>query len=455
MNELHYFAISIVALASTIMLHRYRLLSLSRINVIQVMFMTHIFAQFIPATIFATDGTEIGARFLMHNAAAAFLIVVGAVVADLIFKKENAGFYATPLTEAPQLRRNYSAFFLIFFCGCFAIFIVYVLRAPSIPAYDLLFSSNIDFAEHAAARREVSTMGTIFGIAQRFLMPLLFLLCLIGTQYFRSRSLRTIAWCGLIMALLYQAWPGSKTPVAALFMTAGFLILLRKSEALSQPVKIKNNLSKTSRIKKSKRGNYIKLALFISITILYPVFIYMNKPVGQFGLIFVIEQVFSRIFFKPAENAYASYIYFSSRDFTYFKDISALSYIIGQDFQNLSQTIAVFRGFGNFTNSPPPAIGTFYAQGGATVVMLGVPFASFMFRSYEHLCLRLVKTPLSIALYVLLIYGSFRFSWANFHTLLFTELFFPLTILLLVATNLGKRRHAVIRHNIMPNRSSG
>ena len=188
-----------------------------------------------------------------------------------------------------------------------------------------------------------------------------------------------------MISLLYNAWPGSKTPVAMLFILVFFTQLIRKNSPSISNRKKRQKRNGSPSIKFVKK--YLLLLVILGFVLGYPLLIYMVKPVGQLGFAHVFEQVVLRIFLKPAENNFATYELFSYNGFTQFADIRSIAELLGLPPISLSKEIAVFRGLGDFTNSPPTAIGTFYAQGGDTVVYLGFLFASFIFKLAENLSL--------------------------------------------------------------------
>lgn len=407
---------------------KYGLFKLAQLNVLQVMFLSHLFAQSIPSFIMFLDPEkQDGAIFLFYCSLSAFLIPLGGMLADFFLQvKSNTQFYLLPIDASLRNRRKFANFYLVYLAFCTLIFFSYVLQAPSFPIYELIFDLN-DAFEHQEARREASTRGIIYGIALRFFMPVLFLISFASLRYFKSNGLIFAATLATFMALIYNLWPGSKTPVATLFLLATFVLLIRSSEeirGISPALKAKNLILQRKTQKRAKR-----LAIILGVlALLYPVFVYLMLPAGQNGLEYVITSVFQRIFFKPAENSYATFEMFlrGGYDYTYLTDITTLASIFGWEHVRLSTEVAVYRGFGDFTNSPPAAVGNFYAQGGGIGVVVGVIFASFLFRLTENLLRSTAKTLLTVSLYAVLIFGAFRFSWANFHSMVVSEVFLPM-----------------------------
>jgi len=91
--------------------------------------------------------------------------------------------------------------------------------------------------------------------------------------------------------------------------------------------------------------------------------------------------------------------------------------------------------------SPPAAIGNFYAQTGMVGVFVGVVTAVLVFKLAEYFILNIKSSNIvKSSSYILLAYGAFRFSWANFHTILVTEVVLPAVLMVVLAKILvGKR----------------
>lgn len=419
---------SIVGIA--IMHKRHSIFRLRQPNVLQVMFLSHLLAQLIPAVIIALDPyNRNGPVFLFYCSLATVLIPVGGIIADwFVTPRPRAAFYRQPLSGDPQTLAHFKVFFHVYFLLCLAIFGAYVVQVPTIPVYDLLFGTG-DILGLQHARREAVTQGRIFGMAVRAFMPILFILGLVALRYLPKGSLtRILAPAAMILALLYNAWPGNKTPVATLFVMAVFVLLIRSSEEIP-------GLSARQRAAADKRRKrLVWIAIIMALfAIAYPIVVFYQLPAGKLGFGYVMESVFTRIFFKPAENTYAAFELFRYGGYTYFADIDAIAALFGWQFVELSKEIAIYRGLGGFTNAPPAAIGNFYAQGGGIVVVAGVVFAAMLFRLTEHVLRRQrAKTPLSLAFYAILIFSAFRFSWGNFHTMLLSETFLPMAFVALV-----------------------
>ena len=432
MSELLYIPELIVLIAIVFMSAKFQALSIKTPNVLQVMFWTHVLAQFIPSLILAHEvNTESSRTFVTNAAIASLMIPIGGQLANLFGTNKNKNsIYTMPLDNSHHQQIASKKFHILLLSFCGIVFVTYVLRAPFIPLLEL-FSDSADFVVHNLERREASSLGLIYGISLRFFMPLLFILSVVSYSYYRSISLKYLILIGVMMSLLYNAWPGSKTPVAMLFILVFFTQLIRKNSPSISNRKKRQKRNGSPSIKFVKK--YLLLLVILGFVLGYPLLIYMVKPVGQLGFAHVFEQVVLRIFLKPAENNFAAYELFSYTAFTQFADIRFIAEFLGLSPISLSKEIAVFRGFGDFTNSPPTAIGTFYAQGGDTVVYLGFLFASFIYKFAENLIRGNASiTPFVISIYSILMFAAFRFSWANFHTLLFTEIFGPMLLVSIV-----------------------
>lgn len=432
-------SITLAFVSSTVLHWRYGLFTITKLNVLQVLFLSHILAQLIPSFIIAMneEGSAAETYFLYCSIATA-LIPLGGVLADGLLKvRGKTEFYRVPIPNDLSSRKRFANFFLVYLAFCILILLMYVAQAPTMPIYDLIFGLT-DVLEHQQERREASSLGLLFGIALRFFMPVLFLIGLTSRSYFVNRSLRAAAILAVLVALTYNAWPGSKTPIATLFLMAVFCLLLRTSEEI-RGLPPEQHMLAVKRQRKSRKRTFRVAIVFSMLVVLYPIGVFLFLPAGQLGIGFILESVFLRIFFKPAENTYAAFEMFRNGGYTYFADISKLAKFLNMQHVPLNQDVAVFRGLGEFTNAPPASIGNFYAQGGGFVVVLGVTLASFIFKLTENILRQLAKkTVLTLALYAILLFGAFRFSWANFHNMIMSEIFMPMVFIWLLWSILGK-----------------
>lgn len=409
----------------------------------------------VPATIFVlADIGPVTTEFFLASGVTALLLPVGAIVADAVYpvsSRQRSVFFLSRLNGRSGIKRaTWVLYNTLLVCGLL-LFAAYVYRAGSTPLIELL-TGQLDGKEARIARAEagVGHAGYIFGIGLRFYMPMLFLLALLGFSIYRGFLRRGALGLGMVVAFLYCAWATDKTPVAALFLTAFMLVLIRLQEQPNiHTIKRSRHLHQPKR--KYRRRLLAGGVLLVLLVFAYPVLIYMFKPVGQFGLDYAISSVFERVGYKPARNSYAAFeAIYSGWEHTYFRDISKLAWLFDWPYISLSTEIALYKGQSAYTNAPPTATGTFYAQGGWVVLCLGVFIAAGVFRCVENLLLRgRIKCAPNLALYALLMYGAFRFSQANFHTILFTETILPLLLLLglwqLLRTTLSPKNSAIYR----------
>ena len=413
------------------------LFTLKRMNAIQVLLLSHVATQFIPSVLFYLDYTDkkFTALYLISCALLTIVIPIGAYFAGLLnpLNERAKTFRMRPVLPMVQDQQRFLLFFMIFYAICALIFVSYVARTPSFPLLQLL-SQTTAHEDLVLLRREVSTYGILYGSALRVTMPVFFLTCLVSLSIYKPISMKAICLAGIMIAFLYNAWPGSKTPVATLFLLVTVLLVLRSRE-LPAAIYHKKDLSSMKRIwhKKSK-GLRLGIILTFAFVIGYPFLIFIFLPAGQNGIGYIFESIFTRIFLKPAENTYVAFELYNNSNFTNFGDINVISDLFDVPYVSLSMEVAVHRGLGEFTNAPPATIGRFFAQGGMTVVALMGAFSGFLFRYIENVLLNSTyKTPLTLSVYAVVIFGAFRYSWGNFYSLLYSELFIPIFIILFIA----------------------
>ena len=438
---LYFYTVMMALMGFLLMSLRFGILNFAKPNVMQVMFWSHFLAQFIPATIIAQNSVSFAREpYLLSCAAVLMLIPIGGYIGDVLFpSKGHKAFINQPLADYVVIGKKYINFFMLLSITGALLLVIYVVLVPSFPLYNLI-SGTSDIASFQIERREAASLGLIFGVAQRFIMPLLFVLGILGASYLPSRNAKRWSVFAVIIAFLYNSWPGNKTPVATLFTVATFAVIFWRM----RPVAVTDSIGKhrTNNYQKRKKKKPFRMQPFflLSVAALYPVLIFMYKPAGKQGYGYIFESVFTRIFFKPAENTYAAFELYSIRPFTEFADIDKLANLFGWPIVHLSQEISIYRGFGEFTNSPPAAIGNFFAQGGIPVLMFGTLLAATIFKIVENMIYNAkYKSPVIIAFYALLLFGAFRFSWANFHTLLFTELFGPMAVAAILWSLIGRQ----------------
>src|SRR5690606_3349974 len=113
---------------------------------------------------------------------------------------------------------------------------------------------------------------------------------------------------------------------------------------------------------------------------------------------------------------------------------------------SLSEEVGYYK-YLQVMNAPPPSVSSFYAMAGWPLVVLGTLWASFLFRAGEiFLLTRPKRTVVEVALFVMLLYAAFRFSWASFHSILGTEMMIP-GVLVYGLWHLLQRRRAAVSGN--------
>lgn len=440
------FGLSALILAFILMFLCFDLYHLFRVNVIVVMFVCHLLQQLLAATFMIFDHQlSASSEFFLACCVTSLLIPFGGLIGNIVMPvchSQRVNFRPANIGEADHTQRKNQLFFSICFLLGMILLAIYVNYNRSMPLYGLV-SGGLDFEEAKLARREASPgrLGWIFGITLRFYMPFLFLFGLLGVTYFRSLGYKLLCVLSMVTAFVYNAWAMSKTAVAILFLLAVIVLLLRKNAVTLRKCNVRiTSQQRRMAIGKTRRYS-LAIILFVALTIGYPCFIFVFKPIYVHGLEYILFQgVFLRVFLKPAINSYYVFEVFSHySEYTYFRDIKKLSDLLGWQYFDMSEYIAIYKGQGSFTNAPPTAIGNFYAQGGWPVLVFGVLFAAALFKVIENLFYRArVKTPVHLALYTMLLYAAFRFSWANFHTILMTECIVPLLITLMAWNIISK-----------------
>jgi len=375
--------------------------------------------------------------FFLINASVAMLISLLGLMSPFRLTSFTVGrLFNKDIVGAP--RRG--GFYGLFFIFCLGLFVSYVSKLGGSPLYMLLIG-GISPDDLVAVRMEANAgkQGLIYGMGLRFFMPVLFLMAIARLSYWHTGS-RFFGLFSIAIPFLYVAWALDKTPVVSLFVMLLIYFLLYRKRLVwcvrNSRVDIKKRF-----LKRIRKVNRLLLAFTLCVFI-YPIFIFSKLPAGELGFEYILSHIFSRLFIIPSINSYnAIELFKSSLEFTYFLDVNSYSALIDKEPINLSFLISEYRGMGAENYSPPAAVGNFYAQAGLIGVMAGVVVATLCFQAMEWLILSL-KSPemLRISLYVVLMFGAFRFSWANFHTLLATETVFPCLIMLLIGRLFVKKR---------------
>jgi len=404
-------------------------------SVISIMYASHLVMQLGSSVYFYLRNADLHSqKYFLACSLTSVLIPLGGIFGSLFIphtESREEKYIYLPIDSRLSTKRLCLRYYFIFIMFCLALLIVFILKVESIPIEMLIKGiGKTDPSQVALARRSAKTLGRLFGMGSVFFMPLLFTMSFIGLTYFKTKTIKLLCLFGVLISFIYNAIPGAKTPVTMMFFL-GTLVLIQQR---NQEITIKSMFATFRSMKRFKRYTYIFLILMIILTILYPVYVFTMLPASDLGIGYLIKRITLRMVYLPAKSSYTAFTtYGDSREFTYFRDIYLLSDILGRDYEDISKIIAVEQGMGEFTNSPPAAIGNFYAQGGWTVVVIGVLFAAAIFRLFEAYFRRnRDKNLVTFSLYTMLIYGAFRFSWANYHTILATEVIIPMVLMLII-----------------------
>lgn len=386
-------------------------------NILHPLYFFHILAQVMPAGIFLFDnGYVSAANYWLACGMTALLIPLGGLIVDTIFPTHSA---APDMTSRLAIEKDNQqswifgstlAIIAIAICGLFAI------RIESFPLLDLILGNP--HSDVMKGRSEINEAGYVFGFARVFIMPLLFAWILLVWKDIKTRPRKIAATALLVMALFYNGYSSAKTPIAMLLVIGATALIIR---------------SKGKLFNKSARGTLISISLLAILTISYPLIIFLLKPFGkENSLMTIITQgIFERILHRPAKNSYATFELFPDQlPFTFFGDIEKLSILTNAPIFKLQHEVSLYK-FGEAIAAPPPSVGGFYAEVGWAMVIVGALIAACLFRSIERLLTRKYNnTNIETALYAILVYGAFRFSWAPFHSIFMTETFMPIVLVL-------------------------
>jgi hypothetical protein len=409
-------------------------------NVILVMFLFHVLQHVIPSLVMLRDPQALASSvYVTATLVTALLIPVGGMLGNLAVPTTQTDvrrFLREPLDVRTSTRRQVGLFFAGWVILSAVLLLLYVKAVPSSPLIGLL-SGSLDPETAQLARRSALAggVGRIFGVGLRFVMPLTFILALIGVTYFKSAFTRLGCVVGLLIPLVYNAWSSQKDPVAMLFVLAAVIILLRREETVIRFRMARLVEKVRGRLRARRVRTVLALTIAVVPVIAYPLYVLQHTALSRYQDIgYMLEHVVvRRIFWLPASASYAAFEAFTfSWDYTKFMDIRGLALLTGGNYISLSSDIAVYVGFSSFVNFPPSAIGNLYAQGGWLVLIAGVVLGAALFKAIENIIVRhRTKSPPVLALYALLLYGAFRFSWTSLHTIWMTETIMPLFITLL------------------------
>ena len=395
------------------MIKYFKLYSITHIRTTHVLYLFHMVMQFIPAIFFCLQPEKYSAAplYLTACSIAALGIPVGSLLSCWLmgrpihnnFEFDNS---ATIITRSKYFTIGWAVLGL-------GIIITFLIQAPPSPLYNLITKQG-DLLNVQVSRKEILNMGYLYGLARVFILPALALFLLLQWKHTSSYAIKFLIFALVALIGIYAAYPSSKTPMAMLLLLITMLSFTYNQNSLNALQELKAKLP---------------LFLLLGAAILsYPLLIFSMKAFGQSNSILtvMIDGVLSRIFYKPASNAYFAFqVIPEVFPFTHFRDIGKLTQLMNWEPYPLAQRIAISKHY-FLSQSPPPSIGGFYAQWGWPLVITGPVIASAIFKSVETLVLSVKKlSPIELALYTLLLYGAFRFSWARFHHILLTECIIP------------------------------
>lgn len=410
----------VVLTAGSLVAYLYRPHRIGHINVIAVLFVTHLLCTLAPSLMFLFDPTmPVASHFFVGACLATLLIPIGAMIADTVYRLNASkveGFLQGPFIEDSDTIRQVKNFTYLLFGVCVCN-LLYVMRSsPTYPLKELLLGAAAsDFHQ---SRYDTSHQASlIVRLFQLFVMPMLFIISAFSWKYYKSLTGKLFVIACMGVAFLNNSYAGRKTPIALFFMLTFFywFFLPRKKGA---GIFVRSNL--------------VPLAA-IGGAMAYPFMIFMFLPVGQNLTLFAVltDAIIGRILYNPAFNTYAAFQLFPQYfPFTDFTDVNLLASVFGFQSFELSTAVA-YAAHGTDAHAPPPTLGTFYAEGGWLGILIGIPFASFFFRMSETFFLGAVKkTRVTAAFYALMLYGGFRFSWGDFPSVVVYEVIFPVFLML-------------------------
>lgn len=426
------FLVTAIAI-SAVYFHLFRL---GRLNAISVMLISHLVIQVGPAFLFYFN-TNLPATnlYLLSACVSALLIPIGALLADLPFpdaRRTMKTFYAAQFEYPRPLWRRVRRFVRLILIIGLVMTAIYVTATPGWPVLELITGSAESHSAFMQSRRDASVLalGYPFAAAKLFLMP--FSVAVAAAWLIKSRRLPCVPYWTLfgivVMALVYNSYSGATTGVATLAVVAVFVAWHR--------------LVQDSELKVARYRRWMFVFGAIALALTYPVIIGFIKPIGEHGLTYILwEEIFARVTTKPALNTYYAFELFPGViPYTWFSDIGDIAALTGREFVNTGQLVSIHKGQGPLNQAPPAALGTFYAQGGWPIVVLGYIFAGALFRLAENLIIRSrYKTPVEVGMHALLLFGAFRLAWSKFHYILLTETLVPIFLIIVVWYVLKRR----------------
>lgn len=424
-HEVFMAGIVLAAVSLFLMCRFFQLRQFWRPGVIHWLYGFHMTAQWMPGIFFFFESERTaGAPFFLAMSLAAVLIPLGGVAVAYIFPHtRQIDALSSPKDKGIGAEKDMTAFFPLLFAAVFVTIGFYVQAVPKSPLIDLLQGHSA--VSVMQSRLAASDAGYVYGLARIFMMPFAFIFCLMAWRrkqgFVVSLALATV----MAATLAYNGYNTEKMPVAMIFLL-GLMCFVYKADFT----------------RKGINWRYLWPILLLVVLILaYPVLVFLFTPnvVGK-GFFYLFKVgIFDRIFLRPAVNAYYAFELFPHfYPYTCFQDVVKLANVMDWPVFRLPQEVAMYK-YGISMNAPPPSVGNFYAQAGWLGVVLGTVAAAFIFRLLEAFLLsRPRQTAIEFCLYMMLLYGAFRFSWSNFHNIFLTETIVPVLFVLAFAKLIRK-----------------
>lgn len=413
-------AFVVVATSGMLVAALYRPHRIGHINVIAVLFVTHLLSTLFPSFMFLFDPTmPASPSFFVAACVATILIPIGAMLADGFYQIDPSkahAFVQGPFAEDPSTVRQVKLVSYFLFVFCLSNLVYVIETSPAYPLKQLLFgaASSVFHESRYDFSHSISVFARLF---QLFVMPMLFVIAAFTWKYHKTWTGKLFVIGCMGVAFINNSYAGRKTPIAILFVLVlfyWFLLPRKKGAGLFVP------------------ANAVPL-LAIGGAMAYPFFIFSFLPVGQNLPFFTVlmQAIIGRVLYNPAYNTYAAFQLFPHYfPFTNFTDVNLFAFLFGFPGFNLS-TATGLAAHGEQTNAPPPTLGTFYAEAGWPGVIFGTLFATFVFRITETFFIGTVKkTRVTAAFYALMLYGGFRFSWGDFPSIVVYEVLIPVFFML-------------------------
>jgi hypothetical protein len=444
----------IVLLSYVLMVWQFDALKVFEPRLVMGFYYVHIAAHLAPSIYFLFDPTKPASyRYFWACVLTSLLIPLGGLLGRLILpvsERMVTRYFRAPVDVSPGVIRTGRWFVVGMAVLGLILLVTYIRKAPHYPLKEMIIA-QVASEELAVMRRQSmgQDIGYLYTVGRAFFMPFLFVATLAMWRYEPHRMMKLLYLGVFLMVMVYNSYSSAKTPVVVLFVM-GFCLFFqrriipaetRRSEAAGKP-------------RRRRAASFVALAMTVIIAVGYPLFIWQYKPLGQNHPIWevLVTGVLHRIVLRPAINSYNAYEVFPHvRDYTYFGDVQKLAAVTGAQSVNLSQLIAAYKEGQavkivvkgtQSTNSPPTSVGTFYAQGGWLVLVLGMLLAAMMLQVFQNIFVAShLKTPIHQAMFGVLMYSAgLRLNMSEFHSVLLSEAFVPITLFLTIYTIVWRTR---------------